>query len=291
MHPRLLHSLALIEPVAFSWGAPPQRFPIIQLALQQRDLWPTADAGALALAKSPVYRSWDPRCLALHTRHALRPTPTPLYPSAPSSASALDASGAGGGGAVTLTTTRHQDAFSLHRANFDGVGTLTGPSPPSALQRLTHVDAGATDPAFNAPFYRPEVKAAFDMLPALRPACLFVHGAKSPHAAPAVRAEKMRVTGTAVGGSGGVAAGRVSERVCEGAGHFLPLEKVDWTADEVGGWLIREAERWRGEERVLRVSVEGKSLRERSTAGGRWEEVVRTYKPPKPPMEELKAKM
>lgn len=275
MHPRLLHSVVLIEPIAFSWGAPPQRYPIIKLALLQRDQWSSREEAVAAFKKNPVYRSWDSRAFDKLIAHALRDTPTPLFPDA---------------GKVTLTTTRHQDAFSLHRPNFAGFSAATPSTPPDALERLTHPDVGASSPACTTPFYRPEVRAAFEMLPTLRPSCLFMHGEKSDQCAAPVRAEKMRVTGTGVGGSGGVAVGRVKEVVGAG-GHFFPFEKIDWTAGEVAAWVVGEAGRWAEEEAKLRALIEKKTARERVTADKQWHDIVKAFVAPKAPMEELKAKM
>ncbi len=53
----------------------------------------------------------------------------------------------------------------------------------------------------------------------------------------------MRITGTGVGGSGGVEEGRVAQVVLEGVGHLVAMECVDGTAEAVVDWLGKEIER------------------------------------------------
>ncbi|KAF2210350.1 hypothetical protein CERZMDRAFT_99414 [Cercospora zeae-maydis SCOH1-5] len=76
----------------------------------------------------------------------------------------------------------------------------------------------------------------YERLPQLRPPCLFVYGSKShfksSHAKG--RKEKTDVTGTATGGSGGVAEGMVKDVVTNGS-HFVPFERPDAIAELADG--------------------------------------------------------
>lgn len=69
-----------------------------------------------------------------------------------------------------------------------------------------------------------------------------------------MRKERLDLTGTGVGGSGGVAEGAVEYVLMEDAGHFVPFEKVQQTASHIGTWLGKDIERWqRGEEEDRRM--------------------------------------
>ena len=65
---------------------------------------------------------------------------------------------------------------------------------------------------------------------------------------PESRKEKMELTGSGIGGSGGVKEGRVKEVVLENIGHLVAMEAVDACADAVVAWLEVELKRWRREE-------------------------------------------
>ena len=79
------------------------------------------------------------------------------------------------------------------------------------------------------------------------------------------RAEKLAITGTGVGGSGGVKEGRVKEVVLEGIGHLVAMEAVDRCADAASEWIGSELERWRKEEQEFRREWDKKTKREKQT--------------------------
>ena len=80
------------------------------------------------------------------------------------------------------------------------------------------------------------------------------------------------MTGTGLGGSGGVPAGRVSEKVMDKLGHLPPFENPKRTAREVSNWFDKELSRYKQEAKVLR---ETKSLKSRN---GEMMEVSDTWK-------------
>lgn len=95
IHPRLLSTLILIEPVILevAFGGPNPAM----LASRRRDLWESSEKAAASVSKG--LRNWDPRARDRYIRHAFRPVPTRLYnptvdPKIPQAA-------------VTLTTTKH----------------------------------------------------------------------------------------------------------------------------------------------------------------------------------------
>lgn len=65
------------------------------------------------------------------------------------------------------------------------------------------------------PFYRPEPSLIFRKLPELQPAVMYLFGRDSDLSKSDACQEKLRLTGTGVGGSGGVSCGRVKDRRSE----------------------------------------------------------------------------
>jgi hypothetical protein len=125
------------------------------------------------------------------------------------------------------------------------------------------------DPA-TYPFYRPEPSSATHSLPYLRPSVLYIFGGKSEISLPEWRQQKMALTGTGVGGSGGAREGRVKEVLFPKAGHLIPMEAVSECADAAAEWLKPEMERWLSEEEEWRQTWEGRSVRERRTLSEEW---------------------
>ena len=88
------------------------------------------------------------------------------------------------------------------------------------------------------------------------------------------RDKKIDVTGTGVGGSGGVKEGRVKEEVIDGVGHLVPMVAPKDCAGLAAGFLADELERWRGEEEGFRKAWEGRSRLERMTMGEEWKRQI-----------------
>ena len=194
--------------------------------------------------------------------HGLRDLPTFVYPD-PSVSNKPESPK--GETPVTLVTTKHQEVFSFLRPNFDGLDE----DEKEIVNRLTHADLDlkAQD---TYPFYRPEPPRTFDNLPHLRPSTLYVFGGQSYLSSPPFRKAKMDRTGTGVGGSGGVAQGRVKEVVFEDAGHLLPMEIVEEVADAIGGWTAGELKRWSRLEKEWKESWDAKSRQERTMVTEEW---------------------
>ncbi|KAI4790609.1 toxin biosynthesis protein-like protein [Aureobasidium sp. EXF-8845] len=201
-----------------------------------------------------MFKSWDRRVLDCWMEHALRDLPTKLYPEVAISAT-VPALGADVSGSiispdsekevpVTLKTTKHQEVMTFMRGNFI---TPSNPAPGTAPNPLTHPDVDTTSPPVT-PFYRNESFHIFKQMPYLRPSVLYIFGTESDLSTPAHIADKLEFTGVGVGGSGGVAKDRVKEYTMQGGSHLMPMERVEETAAQCSGWLLRELKRWKDED-------------------------------------------
>ncbi|KAF4344099.1 host-specific ak-toxin akt2 [Fusarium beomiforme] len=251
-HPRLLDSLVLVDPIL---QIPNPSISLAGLSTKRRDIWPSREDAVTKFKQSKFFQAWDPRVLDLWIKYGLRDIPTELYPK--DEGSALDER-------VMLTTSKHQELFNYVR--------------PTYLEREWE-SFNDQDPEQNLecteyPFHRPEPPKIFRQLPELRPSTLYVFAKQSEFSSPARREEKMRVTGTGVGGSGGFAAGRVQEEVLD-CGHLIPMEKVSECADAIASFLGKDMIRWRREQEAFKRNRESNSRKQQITIDDQWEEKVK----------------
>lgn len=231
IHPRLLSTLVLYEPVIFDDAIRPKVNPA-KFVANRPDLWESRDTAEAALRKS--LRKWDSRVVERFLRFGIRSAPTRLYnkesdPNLPDSA-------------MTLTTTRHQESWSY---------TLPNLEPESAgLDRLLLAD---WDPKTerNLSFGRPECWSSMRNLPFLRPSVLWVFGGRSYLSPPESQDSKVRSTGTGVGGSGGADQGMVKKVVFEKASHTLVFEQIDQSAEAAAEWVQGWFQGWLADEKLL----------------------------------------
>jgi pimeloyl-ACP methyl ester carboxylesterase len=268
MHPRLLETLVLIDPVFAQFPSQKGNFGPAAASARRRDRWPSRKATLESFSRSKFYQAWDPRVLALWVKYGLRELPTKLYPDAQPSPSATGAAVTTeptitpnvtenfSEKEVTLTTTKHQEVFTFMRPNLP----LTADSAPL---ELTHPDIPTSGPT--TPFYRPEPTITFHNLPFLRPSVYYIFGELSDLSAPPYRNEKMATTGTGIGGSGGVKAGRVVDTLIMGAGHLIPMEKIEETGAKAAAWVGKEMKRWRENEEIVQKAWEKVPEAEKST--------------------------
>ncbi|GAM33956.1 toxin biosynthesis protein [Talaromyces pinophilus] len=227
LHPRLLSTLVLYEPVILD-RVPPGPNPA-KFAAVKRDVWPSRQEAEEALRKA--LRKWDPRVVDRYLRFGLRSVPTRLYN--PNTDHSVPVT------AVTLTTSKHQEAWSY---------TIPNLEPESAgLDRLLLSDWDF-DWERNAIFSRPECYITSQNLPHLRPGVLWVFSGKSYLSPPEAQDVKLNATGTGVGGSGGVKEGMVAKVVLEKGSHALVLEDVDWSATVASDWIQKWFSKWMEEE-------------------------------------------
>lgn len=265
MHPRLLTTLVLMDPVFQRRYASkeelmlnkikPTALSTSNLSTYRRDIWPSREDAAEGFKKSKFYQQWDPRVLDRYIKYGLRDLPTAIYP--------LDKPTPDGKTPVTLATTKHQEVFSYTRPNYND------PREGKPVNRTTHPDLD-NDVTGGYPFYRPEPTMTFARLPHLRPSVLYLLGGESELSAPSLRKEKMDFTGTGYGGSGGAAEDRVRTLCYEGVGHLFPLEIVDKCADAAAEWVGSEMQLWREQEAVLNAEWSKKSKIEKLTVDEEW---------------------
>ncbi|KAL4936652.1 hypothetical protein BDV06DRAFT_216513 [Aspergillus oleicola] len=285
MHPRLIHSLVLLDPVvqrqttqldAIDLGK--QKMVIAkttQLSTYRRDKWPSRKAAAESYKRNPFYQAWDPRVLDRWVQHGLRDLPTAIHPTAKEPNSSENP--------VTLRTTLHQEVFTFSRPNYDGPPGFTVP-----VNKVTHPDLDP-DQIGSWPFYRPEPYRIFAQLPHLRPSVLYVFGGQSDMSPPNMIADKLAHTGTGLGGSGGTVAGRVSNVILKDNGHLVAQEAPVRCAEEASRWLGPELQRWKEEEKLFRDQWDRKSKLEKMTIDSRWKAHVPA--PVRPKKDDLKPKL
>ncbi len=254
IHPRLFHTLALNEPII--QNAPPSGPNAAYFTSSRSDLWPSREKAQALFRKNPFFKHWDLRAFDLFLQYGLRDTPSAIYPEAAA-------------GAVTLMTTKHQEAWSYVRSNFTAQST----DRQDPTERLVSPDMDP-DNEGSYLFHRAEPCLALQSLPHIRPSTLWIFGAKSPINTPALQVEKLALTGTGVGGSGGEKAGRVT-KIDLDAGHMAPLERVKETAETLARWLEKELERFKKEEIFYRNYNSGKSERHMMVLSKQWMAGVR----------------
>ncbi|OTB14507.1 hypothetical protein K445DRAFT_12762 [Daldinia sp. EC12] len=241
LHPRLLTTLVLLDPtvVAFSFQRDGPGKSAARASAFRRETWPSRAAAVDSFRRSPFYRSWDPRVLDAWISHALRDTPTALFPD-PNRAD----------GEVTLRTTKHHEVFTFFRPLWPYIDPVTrevdrdgAPDfDPEMQEKLSEASS-----VF--PFYRSEGHSILKHLPEVRPSVLWVFGGDSELGAPEGRKLKMETCGSGGGGSGGIKLGRVDQVVLEGRGHLFPMEVPDECAKHAAAWIGKEMVRWRDMER------------------------------------------
>ncbi|KAE8352709.1 Alpha/beta hydrolase family-domain-containing protein [Aspergillus coremiiformis] len=267
MHPRLLTTVVLLDPVIQTAGAdrgigtdPPGA---VNYTLWRPDRWPNRKAAASAHAK--IWQRWDRRCVDRMIKFGFRDLPTALYPEMPGGSDRSDPP-------VTLTTTKYQEATSLYRANFFAAHASDGRIP---IDRSVHPDL---DPVFAfQPVFRPESRMIALRLPTLRPPVLWILGEESFLGIDNIRAS-VQTCGTGVGGSGGVSQGQVKEIILSGCGHLLPFEAVDQTADHCADWIVQEIGKYGELERVWNQHRQSMSQRDHVVLGADWFELVKMPK-------------
>ena len=264
MHPRLFHSLALIEPILRK--SPPAGPNPAMSTSHRRDLWPSRSEAEASFRKAKFFQTWEPRVFKKYVQYGLRETPTALYPRE--------------AGAVTLATTKHQEAWSYARPNFT-------PLSVDGNDHLEQLQSPDTDPASERGhlFNRAEMFSTFQNLPHVRPSVLWVFGETSYINTPASQDEKMAYTGTGVGGNGGVAARSVEKIVVKRAGHMVPFERVQECATVLSRWLDKCLVEFEADEKFLKENDSGKSERDMLVVSKQWltnvREKVNTERPVK----------
>ncbi|KAG6177064.1 hypothetical protein E4U10_000341 [Claviceps purpurea] len=272
LHPRLFHCLVLVEAAIMpasedlsgDGGIP------ASLSLRRRDVWPSRQHAAKAFAKSPFYKSWDPRVFDLWMRYGLRPK-------------SADRGALKGPeeGEVTLTTSKNQELFTYLRPSW--------PAFDDAGKEVVHPEwlrdvLGDPQTPITAlyPFTRYETPSTYDCLIHLRPGTFFISGGLSPLLSESEVNKRASITGTGRGGSGGTKAGRVQNATQPHHGHLLPLENPTSCAQQAATFLKTELAIWAAEETEFEAWARQPN-QQKTTASPEWEiQLDRMMKRPKP---------
>ncbi|KAA8566793.1 hypothetical protein EYC84_009893 [Monilinia fructicola] len=175
MHPRLLTTLIMLDPVIHEFASSPSGDPDPNsLSTFRRDLWPSRAAAEASFRKSKAYSNWDPRVLDRWCQYGIRDTPTTIHPSSSTESKA-----------VTLTTTKHQECFSFMRPSWEAFST----DGKTVTRPELIPDLYAQSPV-QYPFYRPEPFNTLLRLPQLRPSVFYVYGSTSTVCNAASRVQK-----------------------------------------------------------------------------------------------------
>lgn len=199
-----------------------------------------------SIDQSPFYQTWDARSRQALLKNAYVDaktgeradlTQSPLR-SAP----------------VRTTTPRDIEVSLLQRPNYGHVGSKEL-SQTDALERQ---DAPDVDPGANYrfPFYRGESISAYRRIQHIRAGVLYVCGGQSASSRPAIRQHRLETTGTDVGGSGGLAVGRVREVVIPDGGHMIAMDQhLPRVAEGIASFVEEELQLWKTmQDRVRRGS-------------------------------------
>jgi len=227
LHPRLLSSLILLDPVLGS-TMPNDFASLFYLNSIRQDLWPTRSAAEKA--SKFLFTRWDARVLQRWMKYGLRDTPTLLHPDP---------------GKVTLCTTKAQEAWIYGRSWFEPLPAKGTYATPKARIRYPDLHDGVRQ---SHPFYRPEDVHVWNDLLRLRPSVLYICPEKGPMSEAKSSKEKIERTGSGLGGSGGVKEGRIASRIVNDVGHLLPFEKPLKCASVAAEWLSKDIKAW--QERV-----------------------------------------
>lgn len=255
IHPRLLHSLVLIDPIFQRYLGPHAAF--ARLSTIRRDLWPSREAAASKFRSNKFYQQWDPRVLDKWIEYGLRDLPMEQYPDMPKDASVSDSP-------VTLSTTVAQEVYLYDQAYYKDDRLL---QDDNYMQDVHPDDVDGTD------MYRPESQQLYRQIDHFKPSVLYVFGSKSEASPPEYREDKLNRTGTGVGGSGGAARARVEAAVVD-CGHLACFEKTAECADAIVPYLDKELTRWESQERERDEKWNKLSRKERVGINDRWKKAL-----------------
>lgn len=273
LHPRLFESLILIDPVIQGKVSLVGNVSPAAASAKRRERWPSREEAHKSFKKSKFYQTWDPRVLDRWVQYGLRDVPTKLFPDAKAPE-------------VTLTTTKHQEVMTFLRPNF---AARPGDKEPSSAEftlsnpkvnRRTHTDL-TPHADQQSPFYRGESTIVFNQLPHIRPSVFYIFGSLSFLTDDAIIEEKLTKTGSGVGGSGGRAEGLVASVMVQDAGHLIPMEKVEESAEHISKWVKKELERYWDWERKTEEEWGTKKGIERTVLSDRFVEELNAVMGPK----------
>ncbi|TQS31642.1 hypothetical protein Golomagni_08071, partial [Golovinomyces magnicellulatus] len=231
-NPRLFSSMALMEPVVeIPDRTSRERYTTpTYICARRKDQWPSREAATEFFAKNPLYSTFDKRVLDQWTKYGLIDSPARKQ----------------GGTEVVLATSKHQEVYTFQRPSYHAFS----PDGKTLIDRaaVPDMDVDAGENAEIVPTYRPEMPFIFARLPNLRPDIQYIFGGKSYISQKPQREEKMRVTGTGRGGSGGQKNGRVAAALSAKDGHAIPFQNPGFCAEAIANCAAKSLEPWRIED-------------------------------------------
>ncbi|KAF2018087.1 alpha/beta-hydrolase [Aaosphaeria arxii CBS 175.79] len=247
MHPRLLHSLIIMEPVIQDF--PPPGPNAAMFSSSRRETWDSRAHAEKQISRNAFFQAMDSRVLQNYLKYGLRDSDE---------------------GKVILATPKAQEAWSYIRPNF-------APLPEDPSNRTSRLKERMMNPEYipssghaNAMWTRPEGVLTMQSLPTLRPRTIFIYGEYSHINFDEVRNLHVKFTGTGIGGNGGVEDGGVEEQELEDAGHLCCFEKPAVVAVTIHDFLRRELLRWEHEQSFWETFVTGKSKNNRKELSDNW---------------------
>ena len=125
-------------------------------------------------------------------------------------------------------------------------------------------------------FYRQELKGAWDLLPHIRPRVLYINGGRSPFfGRTEVRDERGKITGTGVGGNGGMKVGAVEQVIIKKGEHTMVFDShIGEVAECAAKWLGMEVRRWQNGPEKRRKAWQAKSKQEQQSLPEGFEEAI-----------------
>jgi pimeloyl-ACP methyl ester carboxylesterase len=266
IHPRLFHSLILIDPILQQ--SHPSGPNAALFSSKRRDTWPSRALAESQIRANGFFANMDARCMQLFVTYALRDMPD---------------------GSVVLATPKTQEAWSYVRSNMFPLS----PDTPEGRrrERLLNPDVVPFSEPSRLVTTRPEMIIVCEELPHLRPSAFYVYGEYSHINFDEVREAQVNTTGTGRGGNGGVAEGGVKEHVLEDCGHLCVFEKPRAIAESVAEWLEKEVERWSEEKEFWANADTGKSKSGQKELSEKWMEVMKEDTDIERPRGEEKAKL
>ncbi|KAF1998765.1 alpha/beta-hydrolase [Amniculicola lignicola CBS 123094] len=251
LHPRLFHTLILIEPVIQL--VPPPGPNAAFMASLRRDAWESRTKAETALSRNPFFKTWDPRVLQTYLKMSLRDRAD---------------------GTVTLATPKAQEAWSYVRSTFHSLPEDTTTVAAKNRERLVSPDLVPFSDSSTMVFTRSEFVPMIEHLPSIRPRTLFIYGNKSHINGLESRELHLSRTGKGPGGSGGRADGNVEEKVVKGS-HLCCFEGVASVAADISSWLEKEMLRWKAERDFWATVDSGKSKNGGKDLSDKWIEGVK----------------
>nr|POE63080.1 abhydrolase domain-containing protein mpah [Quercus suber] len=254
-HPRLFEALVLIDPALTYTFAPTIRA-MLDFAVSKPDAYASAQEAETAVRRTALFKNWDPRVVQRYIDSAFHTAPTTAIPDE----------------RVKPKTTPDIEVSSIMRANPDHLGVA---QPLSAAEQAIYPNLDP-DARLTAPFYNPHTRIAWSWLPTLRPSTFYLLGQGSQVCPRDQLASRTERTGCDVGGSGGVAAGRVAAQTIPG-GHFLPMTNVQGTAEAVAAWLDGQIRWYRQREAQLQDLWGGRQRAEKQKLEPRMTRIIKEW--------------